>query len=70
MNKGKKNREGSIKDHMYKALYFVIVTIGIIAMICVASIISGVFDAMDQAIYGSFWRLLKGFFEWTSELFK
>ena len=70
MNKGKKREAKSIKDRIYEAFSFVLAIIAIIVMICVASIIGGVFEGIDRIINEYFWGALKGIFGWVSEIFK
>ena len=70
MNKDKKKREKSTKDRIYEFVSFVLAIRAIIVMICVASIIGGVFEGMDRVINEYFWGTLKGIFEWVSGIFK
>lgn len=70
MNKGKEREAKSIKDRIYEAFSFVLAIIAIIVMILVASIIGGWFETMDRWINEWFWGVLKGVFDWVSELFR
>lgn len=70
MSKEKKREAKSIKDRIYEAFSFVLAIIAILVMILVASIIGGWFETMDRWINEWFWGVLKGVFDWVSELFR
>gem|GEM_PF-3703636 len=70
MNKDKKKREKSTKDRIYEFFSFGLAIIAIIVMILVASIIGGCFETIDRWINEWFWGMLKGAFDWVSELFR